>query len=75
MTKILALAALAGLGLTASTMRVQAGSVCYWENGRQICASRNVAPRRDVDVRINGNSGGAAVRVQGPGGTKVRVYR
>ena len=75
MTKLLAFAAITGLGLTASTMPAQAGSVCYWENGRQICASRNVAPRRNVDVRVNGTTGGAAVRVQGPGGTKVRVYR
>jgi hypothetical protein len=34
-----------------------------------------VAPRRNVDVRVNGNTGGAAVRVQGPAGTRVRVYR
>ena len=73
MTKLFAIAALAGLGLTATPS--QANSVCYWENGRQICASRNVAPRRNVDVRVNGNTGGAAVRVQGPAGTRVRVYR
>ena len=73
MTKLLAIAALAGLGLTATSSH--ANSVCYWENGRQICASRNVAPRRNVDVRVNGNTGGAAVRVQGPAGTRVRVYR
>ena len=73
MTKLLAIAALAGLGLTATPSH--ANSVCYWENGRQICASRNVAPRRNVDVRVNGNTGGAAVRVQGPAGTRVRVYR
>ena len=75
MNKLLALAALAGLGLTAAATPAQAGSVCYWENGKQICVSRNVAPRRNVDVRVNGNTGGAAVRVQGPAGTKVRVYR
>ena len=69
MTKLLAIAALAGLGLTATATPSQANSVCYWENGRQICASRN------VDVRVNGNTGGAAVRVQGPAGTRVRVYR
>ena len=73
MTKLLAIAALAGLGLTATPSH--ANSVCYWENGRQICASRNVAPRRNVDVRVNGNTGGTAVRVQGPAGTRVRVYR
>ena len=73
MTKLLAIAALAGLGLTATPSH--ANSVCYWENGRQICASRNVAPRRNVDVRVNGNPGGGAVRVQGPAGTRVRVYR
>ena len=67
MTKLLAIAALAGLGLTATPSH--ANSDCYWENGRQICASRN------VDVRVNGNTGGAAVRVQGPAGTRVRVYR
>ena len=75
MTKILALAAIAGLGLTASATAALASSVCYWENGRQICVNRNVAPRREVDVRVNGTSGGAAVRVQGPAGTRVRVYR
>jgi hypothetical protein len=73
MTKLFAIAALAGLGLTATPSH--ANSVCYWENGRQICASRNVAPRRNVDVRVNGNTGGGAVRVQGPAGTRVRVYR
>ena len=75
MTKLFAIAALAGLGLTATAIPAQANTVCYWENGRQICASRNVAPRRNVDVRVNGNTGGAAVRVQGPAGTRVRVYR
>ena len=75
MTKLLAIAALAGLGLTATATPSHANSVCYWENGRQMCASRNVAPRRNVDVRVNGNTGGGAVRVQGPAGTRVRVYR
>ncbi|CAK27975.1 Uncharacterized secreted protein [Synechococcus sp. RCC307] len=77
MTKLFAIAALAGLGLTATATPAQANTVCYWENGRQVCASRNVhvSPRRNVDVRVNGNTGGAAVRVQGPAGTRVRVYR
>ncbi|MEL0340025.1 MAG: hypothetical protein VXA52_07655 [Synechococcus sp.] len=75
MTKLLAFAALASLGLTAAATSAQSNTACYWENGKQICVNRNVAPRRNVDVRVNGNTGGAAVRVQGPAGTKVRVYR
>ena len=75
MTKLLAFAAFASIGLTAAATSAQANTACYWENGKQICVNRNVAPRRNVDVRVNGNTGGTAVRVQGPAGTKVRVYR